>query len=143
MKVQCGDHNTTRAGISVSGTPLIYFFSPDACVSSSINYVYINIQDNRENVGVGLRRPYLRVVGIQVDTDGPGRTTSNDVDPEDEEEFRRVAGRADAYDVIANSIAPSIYGSENIKKAIACLLFGGSRKRLLIILCVLQKRLSD
>ena len=32
------------------------------------------------------------------------------------------------YKVIAKSIAPSIYGSEDIKKAIACLLFGGSRK---------------
>lgn len=28
------------------------------------------------------------------------------------------------------SIAPSIYGSMDIKKAIACLLMGGSRKRL-------------
>ncbi|CAB4042259.1 DNA replication licensing factor MCM5, partial [Paramuricea clavata] len=86
--------------------------------------------DNRENVGVGLRRPYLRVVGIQVDTDGPGRSNPNAVNMQEEEEFRRVSARPDVYDVIARSIAPSIYGSENIKKAIACLLFGGSRKRL-------------
>lgn len=33
------------------------------------------------------------------------------------------------YETIAKSIAPSIYGSTDIKKAIACLLFGGSRKR--------------
>lgn len=80
-------------------------------------------------MGVGLRRPYLRVVGIQVDTDGPGRSSANAVAGEEEEEFRRVAARPDVYDVIARSIAPSIYGSENIKKAIACLLLGGSRKR--------------
>ncbi|XP_028398778.1 DNA replication licensing factor mcm5-like [Dendronephthya gigantea] len=90
----------------------------------------LNKKDKKENVGVGLRRPYLRVVGIQVDTDGPGRSAPNAVDMQEEEEFRRVAARADVYDIIAGSIAPSIYGSENIKKAIACLLFGGSRKRL-------------
>ena len=28
------------------------------------------------------------------------------------------------------SIAPSIFGFEDIKKSVACLLFGGSRKRL-------------
>merc|ERR1711970_728936 len=34
------------------------------------------------------------------------------------------------YDTISKSIAPSIFGSDDIKKSIACLLFGGSRKRL-------------
>lgn len=33
------------------------------------------------------------------------------------------------YEMISRSIAPSIYGSSDIKKAIACMLFGGSRKR--------------
>jgi len=32
------------------------------------------------------------------------------------------------HEIIAKSIAPSIFGSADIKKAIACLLFGGSRK---------------
>lgn len=48
----------------------------------------------------------------------------------DEEEFRALAQSPNVYDRIANSIAPSIFGSSDIKKAIACLLFGGSRKRL-------------
>jgi DNA replication licensing factor MCM5 len=34
------------------------------------------------------------------------------------------------YEAFANSIAPSIYGNQDIKKAIACLLMGGSRKLL-------------
>lgn len=34
------------------------------------------------------------------------------------------------YQKISESIAPGIYGSEDIKKAISCLLFGGSRKKL-------------
>ena len=66
---------------------------------------------------------------FQVETDGTGRT-SRDLrfTPEEEEEFRRMASKPDIHDIIARSIAPSIWGSEDIKKAIACLLFGGSKK---------------
>ena len=87
------------------------------------------IYQNRDNIGVGIRKPYLRVVGIKVDTEGPGGSTGAPLNPLEEEEFRRLASRPDVYDVIAKSIAPSIYGSIDIKKAISCLLFGGSRKR--------------
>lgn len=83
-----------------------------------------------DQVGAGIRKPYLRVVGIQVDTEGAGRSTGIPLNALEEEEFRRFAARPDAYETIAKSIAPSIYGSEEIKKCIACLLFGGSRKRL-------------
>lgn len=48
---------------------------------------------------------------------------------EEEEEFRQLAADADVYEKISKSIAPSIFGSQDIKKSIACLLFGGSRKR--------------
>lgn len=36
----------------------------------------------------------------------------------------------DLMEKINSSIAPGIYGNEEIKKAIACMLFGGSRKHL-------------
>merc|ERR1712226_1554252 len=42
--------------------------------------------------------------------------------------FRRLASQPGVYETVAKSITPSIFGSEDIKKAIACLLFGGSRK---------------
>merc|ERR1719208_617369 len=75
--------------------------------------------------------PYLRVVGLALDTGGAGRAAGNlTFTQEDEESFRRLAAQPGVYDTIAKSIAPSIYGSEDIKKSIACLLFGGSRKRL-------------
>ena len=78
---------------------------------------------------VGVRAPYMRVIGIEVETDGVGRTSQDlRFTPEEEEEFRRMATRPDIHSIIAKSIAPSIFGSEDIKKAIACLLFGGSRK---------------
>ena len=84
---------------------------------------------DRDGVGVGIRKPYLRVVGVQVDTEGPGRSSGAPLNPLEEEEFTRFASRPDAFETLAKSIAPFIYGSEDIKKAIACLLFGGSRKR--------------
>lgn len=49
--------------------------------------------------------------------------------PQEEEEFRRLAALPNVYEVISKSIAPSIFGGTDMKKAIACLLFGGSRKR--------------
>lgn len=41
-----------------------------------------------------------------------------------------MARSSDVYEKISKNIAPSIFGSQDIKKAVACLLFGGSRKRL-------------
>jgi len=84
-----------------------------------------------EKGAVGVRLPYLRVVGLQVETEGSGRTSSDQTfTQEDEESFRRLAAQPGVYDTISKSIAPSIFGSDDIKKSIACLLFGGSRKRL-------------
>ncbi|KAL4658005.1 DNA replication licensing factor MCM5 [Arapaima gigas] len=83
-----------------------------------------------KSAGVGIRSSYLRVVGIQVDTEGAGRGVSGSVSPQEEEELRALAATPSIYLSLARSIAPSIYGSDDLKKAIACLLFGGSRKRL-------------
>merc|ERR1719470_495533 len=84
-----------------------------------------------EKGAVGVRMPYLRVVGLQVETEGAGRTSSNlTFTQEDEESFRRLSSQPGVYETISKSIAPSIFGSDDIKKSIACLLFGGSRKRL-------------
>ncbi|KAF7666374.1 hypothetical protein LDENG_00109500 [Lucifuga dentata] len=83
-----------------------------------------------KGAGVGIRASYLRVVGIQVDTEGAGRGATGSVTPQQEEELRALAASPDVYASLARSLAPSIYGSDDLKKAITCLLFGGSRKRL-------------
>lgn len=49
--------------------------------------------------------------------------------PQEEEELRALAASPSVYESVARSLAPSIYGSDDLKKAIASLLFGGSRKR--------------
>ena len=91
--------------------------------------IYNYFSQDRDAVGVGIRKPYLRVVGIQVDTEGPGRSTGAPLNPLEEEEFNRFASRPDAFETIAKSIAPFIYGSEDVKKAISCLLFEKKKKR--------------
>uniref|UniRef100_A0AAR2IT29 DNA replication licensing factor MCM5 n=1 Tax=Pygocentrus nattereri TaxID=42514 RepID=A0AAR2IT29_PYGNA len=81
-----------------------------------------------KGAGVGIRSAYLRVVGIEVDTEGAGRGATGSVSPQEEEELRALAASPSICESIARSLAPSIYGSDDLKKAIACLLFGGSRK---------------
>lgn len=84
--------------------------------------------DRREKAIVGVRAPYMRIVGIKCDTEGGGAISRyNSVSTEEEETFRRLAASANVFDRIAESLAPSIFGSADIKKAIACLLFGGKR----------------
>jgi DNA replication licensing factor MCM5 len=61
-----------------------------------------------------------------LDTDGSGRTGKVKFSAEEEEEFQSLSKKPDCYELISKSIAPSIFGSDDIKKAIACLLFAGN-----------------
>ncbi|KYR00513.1 MCM family protein [Tieghemostelium lacteum] len=75
-----------------------------------------------------IRTPYLRVLGITSDTNG--RRDYLSFTPKEEEEFRKLSRRPDLYQLLSKSIAPAIFGHEDIKRAICCQLFGGSPKRL-------------
>ena len=46
----------------------------------------------------------------------------------EEEEFQAFARSGKALKEIYQRIAPSIFGQDSIKQAVACLLFSGSRK---------------
>ena len=72
---------------------------------------------------------YLRVVGLQRTAVGD---KNEDFTPGMEEAFTALSRRADIYSIISQSIAPSISGNYtvDIKKALACMLMGGSRKAL-------------
>ncbi|EWZ28003.1 MCM2/3/5 family-domain-containing protein [Fusarium oxysporum Fo47] len=83
---------------------------------------------NSSNGGaVAIRTPYLRAVGIRSDIDqaAKGNATFSE---EEEQEFLELSRRPDIYNVMATCIAPSIYGHQDIKKSILCLLLGGSKK---------------
>lgn len=51
-----------------------------------------------------------------------------EITPEDEKKILELSRRPDARELLISSIAPSIYGYKEIKKAIALLLFGGVPK---------------
>jgi DNA replication licensing factor MCM5 len=84
-------------------------------------------REDKKAQAVALRYPYLRAVGVQASA-ANGDIMAGRFRPEDEDALRALAAMPGLYDKIARSIAPAIYGSEDIKKAIACMLFCGSRK---------------
>ncbi|KAJ1988883.1 minichromosome maintenance protein 5 [Dimargaris cristalligena] len=76
---------------------------------------------------IAIRSPYLRLVGIEVES-GANSGGRHIFTAEEEQEFINMSRQPDFYETFTRSIAPSIYGNEDIKRAIACLLFGGSKK---------------
>ncbi|MCS7140404.1 MAG: minichromosome maintenance protein MCM [Candidatus Nezhaarchaeota archaeon] len=68
---------------------------------------------------------YLEANYVEVSTKG---YEDVEITPEDEREIREVAKDPDIVDKIVRSIAPSIYGMEEVKEAIAYMLFGGVPK---------------
>lgn len=46
----------------------------------------------------------------------------------EEADFQRFAADANVLQNVFGHIAPNIHGHDDIKKAVACLLFGGARK---------------
>ncbi|RYP22343.1 hypothetical protein DL765_001695 [Monosporascus sp. GIB2] len=98
------------------------------CTVMGIFSIYQNKGSKGSSGGaVAIRTPYLRAVGIQTDVDSTAKGHSI-FSEEEEQEFMELSRRPDLYNVMADSIAPSIYGNRDIKKAILCLLLGGSKK---------------
>lgn len=80
--------------------------------------------------GKGVKSSYIRALGLEIGVSRGGGRSSASITPQEEEAMQRLARDPDIYNKISRSIAPQISGeyTEDIKKAIACLLFGGSRK---------------
>ena len=79
--------------------------------------------------GGSVKTVYLRVIGLQRES---GTSDHVKFTPQEEEAFRLLAQRSDVYDILSRSIAPAISGdyTKDIKKALTCQLFSGSRKKL-------------
>lgn len=99
------------------------------CVVMGIFSIYQNKGSKNSSTGgaVAIRTPYLRATGIQTDIDQTAKGHAI-FSEEEEQEFLNLSRRPDLYQVMTRCIAPSIYGNEDIKKAILCLLLGGSKK---------------
>ncbi|RLN09616.1 DNA replication licensing factor MCM5 [Panicum miliaceum] len=91
--------------------------------------VYQASANQNQKGAVGVKQPYIRVVGLEQSRDNNSNGPSN-FTLDEEMEFKEFAQRPDAYAKLCSMIGPSIYGHSDVKKAIACLLFGGSKKRL-------------
>ena len=95
-----------------------------------VTVVGIQCVDERETEkSINDRSSYIRVIQFQHENKKTGRQTFTFTE-EDQRKFNLFAKTDKIYEKIAKSIAPGIFGSDDIKKAIACLLFGGCRKRL-------------
>ncbi|KZP32230.1 MCM-domain-containing protein [Athelia psychrophila] len=96
--------------------------------------IYSTFQSAKNKGGgaAALRQPYLRLIHLEMSGSTSNGAGSNpfgvQFTPEEEEEFGDMARSEGFYERFAKSVGPSIYGSLDIKKAITCLLFGGSKK---------------
>lgn len=77
---------------------------------------------------------YIRVVGIMSELNKDGVNTTGfalpNITAADEEKIITLSKDPLVYERISKSIASAIFGQPDIKKAVACLLFGGSPKKL-------------
>lgn len=85
----------------------------------------------------GVQTSYIHALGLSrldgASRGGVGRSvgassTGGSWSFQQEEEFQRMARDPQIHEQIFRSIAPSLFGLDDIKKSVACLLFGGSSK---------------
>ncbi|RVX71247.1 DNA replication licensing factor mcm5 [Exophiala mesophila] len=97
------------------------------CTVMGVFSIYQQNKGAKKDSAVAIRNPYLRAVGITTDVDH-NNLAATSFSEEEIQEFEEMSRLPDLYDRFARCIAPSIYGNLDIKKAIACLLMGGSKK---------------
>ena len=119
-------------------------------IVTGIYSTYAPAKNKTTSGAPALRQPYVRILGLELDTSlAAGGGGLKNFTPAEEEEFLRLSRSDDLYERFARSVAPSIFGSlgkqqrvsaafsihrandrdaTDIKKAITCLLFGGSKK---------------
>lgn len=88
---------------------------------------------NRQKSTSTVKYSYVQVLGIKVAQGNTVGQAAIALTSEEEERFEQLAKSRDIRDMIYKSIAPSICASAkdvvgDVKKAVACMLFGGSRK---------------
>jgi len=84
---------------------------------------------NKDKSGAfGVQIPYLRIIGMEEQNESLKK--GSNLTAEEEERIQEMSRDPELYDKLSKSIAPAIFGYEDIKKAVCCLLFGGTRKHL-------------
>ena len=85
--------------------------------------VFCCIPSKKSGYTSGSFRTVIIVNSIQVAKEEVPQLSSQDVS-----KIRQISKLPDIFEILSNSIAPSISGQEYIKKAILCLLLGGVEK---------------
>ncbi|KAI0044377.1 MCM-domain-containing protein, partial [Auriscalpium vulgare] len=106
---------------------------PGSRVIATGIYSTFQSSKNKSASASALRTPYLRLIHLELSS--PSSAGSGGMNPfglqftpEEEEEFGEMARSEGFYERFAKSVGPSIFGFLDIKKAVTCLLFGGSKK---------------
>lgn len=80
------------------------------------------------SLSISARAPYLRVLGMRIQEGAgySGSRTAVSFGFEEEEAMLRISRTPGIVDIVSRSVAPEIFGHEDIKRAIAAQLFGGA-----------------
>ncbi len=84
------------------------------------------VQERTVEAPLKTSKMYLEATSIETASKEP---EALQITPEEEKMFKEMARAPDIHQKLIESIAPSIYGLEHIKKAIMLLLFGGRTKQ--------------
>ena len=87
----------------------------------------INESKNKFRNSGGLKTPYIICFSFITETQGARRSAAN-FSAGETERFQSYSKDPNIYKKITESVGESIFGHDDIKKALACLLFGGSTK---------------
>ena len=87
--------------------------------------VYRSVPFKRSGYTSGSFRTVIIVNNIQISREENPQLSSEDVS-----KIRRISKFSNIFELLSNSIAPSLSGLQFIKKAILCLLLGGVEKTL-------------
>ncbi|EQB47059.1 MCM2/3/5 family protein [Colletotrichum gloeosporioides Cg-14] len=90
-----------------------------------VDVVHIQKVDKKR---MGLDASTLGVEGEEGETNDPNLQENRKITPEDVEKIKETAARPDIYELLARSLAPSIYEMDDVKKGILLQLFGGTNK---------------
>lgn len=90
--------------------------------------IYSTFKGKVDKGNTAIQQPYIRVVSISEEA-GDSHSRFN-FTQEEITKYERFARSERIHEEVFSRIAPNIYGGDDIKRAVASLLFGGSRKQL-------------
>ena len=144
-KCQCVDQQTIKLQevhdvVPVGELPRHVILIADRSLANSVQagsrivvngiYSIFSAADRGSSNAPALRTPFVRVLGIESDggSGSAGGRSQLRWSEAEERQMQELCRSPDFFERFTRSIAPPIFGCEDIKKALACLLFGGTRR---------------